>query len=82
MQVTLDDTTVGDLSGVRVGCGNFWEREFDGDKVMSARLAPFDGDDVTVREGTEVTVGGDRWRVVRLDVPEDGTASIVLERCD
>ena len=83
-RVTLKETTVGQLGPIDVGSGNFWERDFDVDgasvRQMSARLAPFDGDDVTVRVGSTVTVGGAAWRVVGIDKTPGENGQITLER--
>lgn len=83
MRVTLDETTVGQLGAVTVGCGNFWERAFEDDdgnalSAMSARLAPFDGDDVTVRVGSRVEIGGRTWMVDTIDKTEGDNGSISL----
>lgn len=72
MDVVLKETTVGDVGGVDVGCGSFWERSYrlpDGVERtgLTAVLAPFDGERVIVGPGSVVTVGGRSWRVEAIE---------------
>lgn len=72
--VILKETTVGELGGVSVGCGNFYVDEAyalpDGSTRVgrTATIAPFDREArIVVGEGSEVDVGGTRWRVTRVE---------------
>lgn len=77
-EVTLKGTTVGDVGQTRVGCGNFWERDYplpDGTtrRGMSAQLAILETDErLVVGVGSVVDLGA-RWEVVAIDDTDRGT---------
>ena len=81
-EVLASEGTVALLSGVRVGIGNIWERPFelpDGEERVgiTAMLHVEDGDRVVAGPGSELLVGGARWRV--LDVRAGhGRGSVTL----
>lgn len=83
----IRETTVGILAGVRVGCGNLWERAYrhaDGREVtgMSAQLAPFDTEvAIFVGAGSEFEVGGQKWRVTEVAKHAGELGYVRLERC-
>lgn len=86
MPVELVETTVGELAGVRVGCGNFWDRSWrdpDGTERsgLSAKLAPFDREeDLVVGEGTRLEVGEVRWVVTAIHKATGELGRLQFER--
>lgn len=81
--VEIEETTVGDLDGVPVPFGNAWEGEYVGRGGSSCTgysgVLFLPGGAVRVGRGSELTVGGQAWRVV--DVARRGGHGVVrLER--
>jgi hypothetical protein len=82
-RVMLKEATAGKLGEVRVGCGNFWDRDFaDGTagtvSKMSAKLAPFGADAVVIYSGMSVEVGGVHWQVEGFSTGTDGRGRVEL----
>jgi hypothetical protein len=80
---------VGELSGERVGVGNVWKRALpgaDGGAAVlqeSAHLSIWSVDSgaergVYVVVGSDVILGGDTYRVVRIDDPKGSQGGVVL----
>ncbi len=89
-RITIVETTVGVLSGVRVGVANVWDEDYETEAGEAARgvrgtLAfmgddPEDDFDQRVVAGDVVRVNGESWRVVAVTEPPTGLGSITLER--
>ncbi len=87
----IEETTVHWLSGVRVGVGNIWDRDYtlpDGSPRYGPTAEVFillydQNPAIVVGVGSEIAVGGERWRVVRVE-PAQGRelGSITLARGD
>ena len=82
--VVLKETAVVRVENVRVGSGNYWEREYelpDGTTAtgMSARLS-MDGAVRVVGVGSEITVNGHRYCVVAIDKPPRARGLVYLRR--
>jgi hypothetical protein len=83
-EIILKEGTMARVGSLRVGCGNFWEREHtlpDGSTTtaMSARLAIVD-DAVFVGEGSEVVIDGARYRVVAVEKTQGASGRLRLRR--
>jgi hypothetical protein len=72
--LAIEENTVGELSGRRVGVSNIWERTYDrnGAQVagVAAKLSVLDGKDVehlVVGLGSRVAIGGDIYECVGID---------------
>jgi hypothetical protein len=71
-EVEITESTVGRLGGLRVGAGSIFEADYtlpDGSTRhgLTCRLVPADTDEpIVVGEGSEVELGGTRWRVTRI----------------
>ncbi len=83
MKVILRATTVGDLGDVSVGCGTVGDvgpYPLPDGRIATgptAVLAPFDRDErVVVGLGSEIEVGGSRWRVVAIDAGDRAAAPL------
>ena len=82
----IDETTVGDLDGVRVPMANVTHGEYalpDGSirrGDMCILVLPDTNGGVFVGAGSEVEVEGVRWRVLSVDNPPDDCGSVRLER--
>ena len=89
MRVTLTETTVAELSGVRVGLSRVWEEDWEdasGRPAHGVRATlsvmgddPEDDFDQRVGLGDLVTVAGEVWRVVSVSEPPEGLGSVVVE---
>ena len=82
MVENIDETTVGMLGDVRVPMGNMTHGVYtlpDGTeaKGLICALALDDGP-VFVGMGSEVEVGGTRWRVIGIESPEGELGSVTL----
>jgi len=83
----IDETTVGDLGGVRVPMGNMTRGEYtlpDGTKAQGVicSLALPDQVGVFVGKGSVVDVQGTRWEVIDVDKPPGERGSVTLKRLD
>ena len=81
--VTIEATTTGELAGVRVGCGNLWERTFelpDGSEteVLSARLA-FGDIALDVYVGSRFRVNNETFRVASIDEDAGRRGAVTIE---
>ena len=82
----IDETTVGDLDGVRVPMANVTHGEYtlpDGSTRrgdMCILVVPETRGGVFVGAGSEVVVEGVRWRVLSVHNPPDDLGSVRLER--
>lgn len=84
---TIDETTVGDLDGVRVPMGNVTHgsytlpdgREAEG-PICSLALPGQTG--VFVGEGSVVEVEGTRWEVLSVEAPKGELGSVTLKKLD
>jgi hypothetical protein len=79
--VTLQEATAGMLGEVRVGCGNFWDRDVADDaggtvSKMSAKLHPFGADAMVIYNGMSVEVGGVHWQVEGFSTGIDGRGRV------
>ena len=84
---TIDETTVGDLDGVRVPMGNVTHGTYtlpDGatatGPICSLALPGETG--VFVGKGSVVAVDGTRWQVEAVVAPPTGLGSVRLRRLD
>lgn len=84
---TIDETTVGDLDGVRVPMGNVTIGSYtraDGTEakgdICSLALPGQAG--VFVGAGSVVTVDGTRWEVLSVHNPATGLGSVTLKKLD
>ncbi len=84
---TIDETTVGDLGGVRVPMGNVTHGTYtlpDGTTatgpICSLALPGQTG--VFVGKGSVVAVDGTRWQVEAVVAPPTGLGSVRLRRLD
>lgn len=82
---TIDETTVGDLDGVRVPMGNVTHGRYalpDGTPasgpICSLALPGRVG--VFVGRGSIVAIGGSRWLVEAVDAPPVGPGSVRLRK--
>ncbi len=83
MRETIDETTVGDLAGVRVGMGNMTHGSYDtpdgarqgiiGALAVPGRVGQFVGLD------SEIEVDGRLWRVVDIEKEKGKPGSVTLE---
>ena len=85
MTETIDETTVGELDGVRVPMGNMTTGEYvlpDGTKKHGpiCSLALPGGPGVFVGVGSEVMVDNNRWTVTVVDNPPEGLGSVTLRK--
>jgi hypothetical protein len=77
---------VGELSGIRVGVADIWDRPIDGAMRTSVMLALWDpkadaaSRDVYVAAGSSVAIGNDTYRVVRIDNPRGHPGRVVIAR--
>jgi len=84
----IDETTVGDLDGVRVPMGNVTTGAYtlpDGTTRrgdICSLVLPDQRVGVFVGAGSEVVVEGVRWRVLAVDNPTDGLGSVRLQKVD
>jgi hypothetical protein len=80
---TIEETTVGQLLGVRVPMGNMTRGSYqraDGAVVEGPICAlALEGGAIFVGTGSEVAVGGGRWRVVSVDKEAGQLGSVTLE---
>jgi hypothetical protein len=89
-EITITETTVAKISGYRVGVGNVWERQLKDDQGvtalrMSASMAIFDPDsgqeyERKVFAGNTVSLGTDRYLVVKVHEGASGLGSITLRK--
>ncbi len=84
---TIEETTVGDLDGVRVPMGNMTTDTYtlpDGTQahgtVCSLAIAGRIG--VFVGLGSIVDVEGTQWKVIDIDKPEGQRGSVTLQKLD
>ena len=83
---TIDETTVGDLDGIRVPMGNMTPGTYtlpDGTErkwLICSLVLPGGGPGVFVGEGSEVTVGESRWRVIAVVKPAGELGSVTLQK--
>lgn len=82
---TIEETTVGDLDGVRVPMGNMTTGEYqlpDGrtasGPICSLALPGRTG--VFVGQGSVVDVEGTPWKVLRVELNPGGLGSVTLEK--
>ncbi len=85
VQENIEETTVGLLAGVRVPMGNMTRGSYvlpDGRAAVGliCALAIPGGAAVFVGEGSEVEVGGVRWRVVGIEKRSGELGSVTLEK--
>ncbi len=84
---TIEETTVGDLGGVRVPMGNMTRGRYalpdggEGEGWICA-LALGEGPGLFVGAGSVVEVGGARWEVLRVDKTPGQLGSVTLRRAD
>jgi hypothetical protein len=82
----IEETTVGELSGVRVPMANMFTGSYelpDGSTaqgVVCALILP--AGPTFVGLGSEVVVEGDRWRVTAIDKPSGGLGTVTLTRVE
>jgi len=81
--IVAAEGTVATVNGARVGIGNIWERPFvlpDGEeRVGITAILHFEDDSrITAGPGSELVIGGERWRVVEVDAG-DLRGSVSLE---
>ncbi len=85
----IQEATVADIDGCRIGVSNLWEREFNVDEKpvqrMSATLSIMDT--VTSEErrvqvfaGFELELRTERYRVVKIQPGSGGPGVLVLEK--
>ena len=84
---TIDETTVGDLGGVRVPMGNMTTGSYtlpDGREAHGTicSLALPDQIGVFVGLGSVVDVQGTRWEVIGIEKPPGQLGSVTLKRRD
>jgi hypothetical protein len=84
---TIDETTVGDLGGVRVPMGNMTTGTYtlpDGSEGRGTicSLALPDQVGVFVGLGSVVDVQGTRWEVIGIEKPPGQLGSVTLRRRD
>lgn len=87
-EVTITETTVADLAGLRLGVGNVWDDDFTGPdgrptRGPTAMLAISDEAGKTlhrerVHAGSEVSAGGHRFRIQSVHAPENGLGSVTV----
>lgn len=91
MRRTITETTVAELSGVRVGVANIWEEENPGAggapaRVLRATLSVMgegaDDFDRRLGAGDTVLIAGEAWRVVAVSEGQGGRGSLTVERLD
>ncbi len=89
MTETLTETTVGELSGVRVGLANVWERNYEdsGGTVrhgLTARVAWTDAGGTerweVVGVGSQLEFAGSTWQVTRIEKVAGTPGEVVWER--
>jgi len=84
----IEETTVGDLDGHRVPMGNVTTGTYrlpDGSErsgVICSLVLPGQSPGVFVGQGSVVTVGAHRWKVVEVESPPQGLGSVTLQRLD
>lgn len=84
---TIEETTVGDLDGVRVPMGNMTTGTYalpDGRQVHGpiCSLALPGRIGVFVGQGSVVEVEGTRWEVLRVELRPEARGSVTLRRID
>ncbi len=81
---TIEETTVGDLNGVRVPMGNVIEDDYtlpDGTVARGLVCAlALESGPLWVGAGSVVEVGGATWRVVSVKRPPGERGEVTLER--
>jgi hypothetical protein len=82
---TIEETTVGNLDGTRVGVSNIWERQYnlpDGISRlgMTAILSPFNDKDVVVGQGSIVTIGQTQWEVITVEKTQGKRGEVRLKK--
>jgi hypothetical protein len=92
MEITITETTVAEINGIRVGAANVWDDDYVTDDGQShngptAKLAvmgdtPETDFDVNAYVGKVVTFGNERWRVTAISEPPGALGSVTLERVD
>lgn len=85
MDESIEETTVGELSGRRVGMANVLQDAYvlpDGTSVtgLTCLLSVFDVGKYRVGEGSVVDVGGERWLVVKVTKVPGENGEVVLRR--
>jgi len=86
----IDETTVGDLDGVRVPMGNVTHGEYTlpdgttktGDICSLVIPGRERGGGVFVGAGSVVEVDGTKWKVLAVDNPTEGLGSVRLQKLD
>jgi hypothetical protein len=86
--VTITETTIAEVAGLRIGVGNVWDAEFVGPDGQPARgptaMVSFSdaaGQDLhreRVHAGSELLVGGRRYRIDAVHAPASGLGSVTL----
>jgi hypothetical protein len=86
--VTITETTITEVAGLRVGVGNVWEADFTGPDGQTTRgptamvsFADEAGQDLhreRVHAGSELVVAGRRYRIEAVSAPANGRGSVTL----
>ena len=86
--LTVTETTIADLAGLRMGVANIWEDEFKGPDGKSKRgptamLSIIDDKGTTllrerVHPGSEVEAQRHRFRIESINAPENALGSITI----
>ena len=89
LNIQIQEATVADIDGCRVGVSNLWEREFAVDEGLVRRMSAILSilDTVTAEErrvkvfaGFELVLRTERYRVVEIQPGSGGTGLLVLEK--
>ncbi|MFT7622603.1 MAG: hypothetical protein ACI9WU_001776 [Myxococcota bacterium] len=88
-RITIRETTVAEVSGIRVGLGNVWDEDYDnaaGETVRGVRgtLAVMGEDpdndfDQRVAVGDTIRIQGQTWAIVAAVEPESDLGHVTLE---
>lgn len=86
--MTITETTITEVAGLRVGVGNVWEAEFVGPDGRPTRgptamvsFADDAGQDLhreRVHAGSELVVAGRRYRIEAVNAPENARGSVTI----
>jgi len=92
MELVITETTVAEVSGIRVAVGNVWEDEYtQSDGTESVRPGatlyvmgntPETDFDVRVYEGLEVEIGVQKVRIKNIYAPPRALGRVTLEFLD